>query len=96
MFHKQKKYLILGSFALLLLLIGLIKVTIKIEGEIYLSCEDTKVTFPFKHSVSTRIMEVPFAKKEGVMRAESLMISLEKMLDGATADYEIKKVELIK
>lgn len=92
----RKTLIILGSILLLIIFTGLIKVTVKIEGEVYLSCEETKVTLPFKKSISTRLYAINSAKKAGEERAEMLMNSLENNFMGATAEYEILDITLSK
>jgi hypothetical protein len=93
---KKKIIIIFSALLLLIFLIGIKRVTLRVEGELYLSCEDTTVTFPFKHSVSTRMFGIPNAKKAGEIKAETLMDSLENMFEGAEAEYEIKNVTLTK
>lgn len=90
------KFIILCVSILLAILIGFIKIPLKIEGEVYISCEDTTVTFPFKKSVSARLFAINSAKKAGEERAESMMKSLENMLEGATAEYEIISIKFLK
>lgn len=90
----MKKKLIISMGVLLLFLLAITKVTVKIEGELYLSCEETNVTFPFKHSISTRMYGLPTVKKEGEKRAEKMMASFEKMLEGANAEYEIIEIKI--
>ena len=73
---------------------GLTRITLRVEGEVYLSCGDTIATLPFKRSISTRVFGVMNAKKMSEEKAESVMNSFEKMLDGVTAEYKIKTIKL--
>jgi hypothetical protein len=93
---KKKLVIILSTFVLLITLVGLVRITLRIEGEVYLSCENTTTTFPFKKSISTRVFGIPSAKKTGEAKAESIMVSLENMIEGATAEYEIQNIKFVK
>jgi hypothetical protein len=93
---KKRLIIILSAFVLLTFLVGITKVTLKVEGEIYLTCEDSMATLPFKKSISTRMFAITSVKKAGVAKAESLIVSLENMFEGATAEYEIKNVKFVR
>ena len=90
----KKRIILLLILITLVVAVGLTKITLRVEGEVHLTCEDSIAILPFKRSVSTRVFGVINAKKMSEEKAESVMNSFEKMLSGVTAEYEINSIKL--